>query len=142
MVRLEGRGTALLSRLAPGDKPQWWGLVGAREVASDNGVGGWEVGMGGGRGGEVRYLPCHVMQVGQGGSLSRRAVTAEMPLWSGRVEEGDWFGWEGLTMVQSAVLWCQCGATVHQFAVLFLGGGGDEGVVDVSVMDGGWGGAE
>ena len=53
MVRLEGHGTALLSRLAPGDKPQWWGLVGAREVASDNGVGGWEVGMGGGRGGEV-----------------------------------------------------------------------------------------
>ena len=87
-------------------------------------------------------MSCHVMQVGQGGSLSRRAVTTEMPLWSGRMEEGDWFGWEGLTMVQSAVLWCQCGATVYQFAILFLGGGGDEGVVDVSVMDGGWGGAE
>ena len=71
MVRLEGRGTALLGRLAPGDEPQWWGLVGAREVASDNSVGGWEVRVGGGRGGEVRYLSCHVMQVGQGGAENK-----------------------------------------------------------------------
>ena len=39
-----------------------------------------------------------MMQVGHGGSLSRRAVTAEMPLGSGRVEKGDWFGWESLTV--------------------------------------------
>ena len=83
-----------------------------------------------------------MMQVGHGGSLSRRAVTAEMPLGSGRVEKGDWFGWESLTVAQSAVLWCQCGATVDQFAILLLRGGGDQGVVNVGVVDGGRGSTE
>lgn len=69
-------------------------------------------------------------------------MATQLHVWGGRMKHGDCFGREGMTVVQLAVLWCQCRARVAQLAVLLLGGGGNKGVVDVCVVDGGWGCAE